>query len=80
MMAVTVHHDPGAPYENLANAIVIQAANDYRDILRRLKRCPEDSMAASSLTETEHFFRSEWYKLLTDVDSEYLMRMLRDEI
>ncbi len=79
-MAVTVHHDPGAPYENLANAIVIQAANDYRDILRKLKKYPGDSMAVSALAEIEHFFRSEWYKVLTDVDGEHLMQMLREEM
>ena len=79
-MAVTVHHDPGAPYENLANAIVIQAANDYRDILQRLKKYPEDRMAVSVLMETENFFRSAWYRVLTDVDCEYLIRMLREEM
>lgn len=28
------------PYENLANAIVLQAVKDYRDSLKRLKRSP----------------------------------------
>ncbi len=26
------------PYENLANAIVLQAVKDYRDALKRLKK------------------------------------------
>ena len=29
------------PYENLANAIVLQAVKDYRDSLKRLKKKPE---------------------------------------
>jgi DNA/RNA-binding domain of Phe-tRNA-synthetase-like protein len=29
------------PYENLANAIVLQAVKDYRDALKRLKKKPQ---------------------------------------
>ena len=56
------------PYENLANAIVLQAVKDYRLI--------DDE---AELAEIERFFRSDWFGVLTDVDPEYLIRNLRKE-
>ena len=35
------------PYENLANAIVLQAVKDYRDALKRLKKKPRNQAAMS---------------------------------
>ena len=56
------------PYENLANAIVLQAVKDYR--------LSDDE---AELAEIERFFRSDWFGVLTDVDPEYLIRRLRKE-
>lgn len=56
------------PYENLANAIVLQAVKDYR--------LTDDE---AELAEIECFFRSDWFGVLTDVDPEYLIRRLRKE-
>ena len=56
------------PYENLANAIVLQAVKDYR--------LTDDE---AELAEIESFFRSDWFGVLTDVDPEYLIRRLRKE-
>ena len=55
-------------YENLANAIVLQAVKDYR--------LTDDE---AELAEIERFFRSDWFGVLTDVDPEYLIRRLRKE-
>ena len=68
------------PYENLANAIILQAANDYRAALRTLERNLKYTPALQDKSEVERFFRSEWYKLLTSVDGETLLRMLREEV
>lgn len=65
------------PYENLANAIVLQAVKDYRDALKRLKKKPGNQAAMSDAMECERFFRSGWYKALTSVDGEYLIQKLR---
>lgn len=67
------------PYENLANAIVLQAVKDYRDALKRLKKKPGNQAAMSVAMECERFFRSGWYKTLTSVDGEYLIQKLREE-
>ena len=56
------------PYENLPNAIVLQAVKDYR--------LTDDE---AELAEIERFFRSDWFGVLTDVDPEYLIRRLRKE-
>ena len=68
------------PYERLANAIVLQAVSDYRVALNKIKAHPKNREAISEALEIEKFFRSGWYSILTDVDGEYLIRRLQDEI
>ena len=68
------------PYERLANAIVLQAVSDYRAALKKIKAHPKNREAISEALEIEKFFRSGWYSILTDVDGEYLIRRLQDEI
>ena len=68
------------PYERLANAVVLQAVSDYRVALKKIKAHPKDREAISEALEIEKFFRSGWYSILTDVDGEYLIRRLQDEI
>lgn len=68
------------PYERLANAIIIQAANDYRLALRKKKGNPRNSEANRDVNEIERFFRSGWYQVLTAVDGEHLMDKIRREI
>ena len=68
------------PYEQLANAIVIQAADDYRIALKKIKAHPKDRKAIDEALEIERFFRSSWYSQLTGVDGEYLIKRLQDEV
>ena len=56
------------PYENLANAIILQAAKDYR--------LTDDEQ---QLQEIERFFRSGWFGVLPKVDPEILIKELRKE-
>lgn len=56
------------PYENLAQAIILQAVKDYR--------LTDDEQ---ELTEIERFFRSGWFGVLSIVDPEYLIKKLRKE-
>ena len=67
-------------YQELANAIVAQAAMDYLFILRLLKHHPADSEARRKAREYESFFSSDWYGMLTDVDPEYLMEKLKKAV
>lgn len=56
------------PYENLANAIILHAAKDYR--------LTDDEQ---QLQEIERFFRSSWFGVLSKVDPEFLIKELRKE-
>ena len=67
-------------YTELANAIVIQAAKDYRKALKTLKRYPRYEPAKAVVAEVEEFFRSVWYRMLSSVDAEMLMRKIRRDI
>jgi len=67
------------PEEALANAIIIQAADDYRTSIRNLKINPRHKESLQMLQGCEDFFRSEWYQILTKVDGEMIMRKIREE-
>lgn len=56
------------PYEELANAIILQAVKDYR--------LHDDKQELASI---ERFFRSGWFGLLTNIDPEMLITKLRKE-
>lgn len=67
-------------YEQLANAVILQAVKDYRSALKRIKMNPANKSAMSDAMECERFFRSGWYSALTSVDGEYLINKLREEV
>ena len=56
------------PYEELANAIVLQAVKDYR--------LNDDEHELASI---ERFFRSGWFSTLTSINPEMLISKLRKE-
>jgi len=67
-------------YENLANAIILQAVKDYRMTLKSLKANSRNRTAQADKAEIERFFRSQWYSALTDVNGEMLIRSLCMEV
>ena len=64
------------PYRTLANAIIVQAARDYRKALRQLRRNPRYETARNEKNDVERFFHSEWFHYLTNVDPDYLLDYL----
>ena len=56
------------PYENLANAIILQAVKDYRLTDNE-----------SELKKIERFFHSDWFSVLTSLDPDLLIQKLRKE-
>lgn len=70
----------GDPYENLANAVIAQAAEDYRRLLKRAKKNPANREALDEALQVERFFRSGWYQRLTNVDGEFLICKLQEDI
>ena len=66
-------------YQNLANAIIIRAVEDWRDAVRRLKRKPNNKQALEEKESCEDFFLSDWFDILTSVRGEDLLRKLKEE-
>ena len=71
--------------EELFNAVVVQAAMDYRIWSRRLKAKKfSQEFSKESLEKgirgIERFFTSEYFSMFTDVDGTYILNRLKDEI
>ena len=67
-------------YEELANAIVIQAVVDYRIATKRLEKHPLDKMHKHTQREVLRFLRSDWFGILTTLDPEVLLEKLTKEV
>lgn len=67
-------------YEELANAIILRAVEDYRDALKRLHHFPHDRDSNHMKAEVERFFRSGWFSTLTSLDPEMLIEKLTSEV
>lgn len=69
------------PQVALANAIVLQACKDYRKTYRlHIRTYRVGDKPDEKLAELERFFRSAWYRTLTDIDGEMLMKRIREEV
>ena len=68
------------PYEELANTIILRAVKDYRRALKKLKSKPLDEDAEKTRKECLRFFRSDWFSKLTDIEPEFLIRKLNEEV
>ena len=66
-------------YEELANAVILQAVADWRNAKRRLRRKPHDIAALERVRETEAFFQSRWFCRLTRVSGKELLSRLKEE-
>ena len=59
------------PYEELANAVVLQAVKDYRQAISTNHQPVQAGI--------EKFFRSAWFGALTTLDAEFLIDGLKEE-
>lgn len=67
-------------YENLANAIVLQAVKDYKEQLHALLKRNgnfdrEDKNG--TIQSLKYFFHSAWYSMLTDIDPDVLISRVK---
>ena len=67
-------------WEDLAQAIIMKAVEDYRKARRRARHFPDQKGAQATIREVEQFFRSRWFAQLTDIDGEMLIKRLREEV
>ena len=68
------------PYQELANAIVMQAVKDYRIALLHSKKSPDNNGYQIEVASLERFFRSGWFGELTNLNAEYLIRRVNEEV
>lgn len=66
-----------SPYQELANAIVTQAADDYKRACKQLRTSKKDSDALGTKRECERFFVSDWFDVLSGLDGRVLLQDLR---
>ncbi len=66
-------------YEELANAVILQAVADWRNGQRRLHRNPHNPAARDRVRETEAFFLSPWFCRLTRVSGKKILEKLKKE-
>jgi len=66
-----LRNDSEDPYQNLANAIVCVAADDYRTALKKGDK--------ALLFSLQRFFNSAWCGVLTTIDTNRLMDALHKE-
>lgn len=68
------------PYENLSNAIILRAVEDYRKVLRILYKHPYHRDALREKNSLLRFFRSDWFRVLTNLEPEMLIKRLNAEV
>lgn len=67
------------PYEELANAVIIQAAYDYCAMLEQRRYYIRNSWFMREMQELEAFFLSEQFQMLTAVSGAYLLGRMQTE-
>lgn len=65
-------------HEDLAIAIIVRAANDYRKVRDKLLKDPFNVRLLVERAEIEQFFHSQWYEFLTTVDGTMILRRLQN--
>ena len=63
-------------FEDLANAVVEQAAKDYLQCKKDLYMYGDMYSLRNRITDCVLFFRSDWFRFLTDLDGEIILSRL----
>lgn len=67
------------PYEELGNAVVLQAVKDYRESKATLKRNHKNYAAQNMKAECERFFKSRYFSIFSAIDGKSLLAQLEKE-
>jgi len=70
----------GSGWRALADAIILQAAEDYRRLTRRLIKHPDEMDKASEKRRIERFLCSNWFGVLCELDGRRLLRDLKADL
>lgn len=68
-------------YQNLANAIILQAVKDFRRCIKIVKRNGRNKeVAVKEMREIVEFIKSPWFKSLTNLEPQILLKKLQQEV
>lgn len=68
-------------YENLANAIILQAVKDFRRDIKVVKGNGRNKeRAIMEMREIVEFIKSPWFRVLTNLEPQILLKKLQEEI
>lgn len=70
---------PDSCWEDLANAIVVQAVDDYLAAFKALQSDPDNFRAKRMQKEVLAFLKSEWYQTLTNVNPRVIIQHLENK-
>ena len=70
----------GSGWRALADAIILQATEDYSRLTRRLTMHPDELDKVSEKRRIERFLRSDWFGVLSDLDGRRLLRDLKADL
>ena len=63
-------------YQALANAIALQAVQDYQTVYKTSLKKPDDLFIKGKLEELRRFFDSQWFVDLTGADGANVVRRI----
>lgn len=67
-------------WENLRNAIILRAVEDYRWSVRQIQRGEKTSLHTARKKEIEAFFHSKWFSTLCTLDGPKLLDGIKKQI
>ena len=67
-------------WRDLADAIIIQAASDYRKAQNRNSKRPHQADTLQEMHSLEQFFLSKWFATLTTLDGRKLLHDLKKDM
>ena len=67
-------------YEDIANAALLEAIEDYKIALIHLKKNPDSESAKRGVRKGERFLYSEEFGRLTELNPDYLNRKLKEYV
>ena len=70
----------GSGWRALADAIILQATDDYRRLTQRIAKHPDEMEPVCEKRRIERFLRSDWFGVLSELDGRRLLRDLKADL
>ena len=67
-------------YEELANAIIVFAMQEYQIYYKKYLRDPNNSRLRGRVKEIRAFMKSDWFSALSKVDGDYILNKIETSV